>query len=159
MQKKQAVQIRFIPSHGLLVSRAGHPVRTATERAVCEWLTEHGFEHRHSSEVYIIKAPTNGSPTLFVPDIVLTEKRTMDGRTVIIETLHSFAPKRGGLRAFAAFCKQYRDDFYTILVVRKSILGSIPRQPCNVRLSLENLDLLEKKLEKEIAPEGAQRTP
>lgn len=142
------MRVRFAPTHGTLASRAGHIVRTVTERVVCDWLTEHGFEHRHAGDVYIVKAPANGSPVLFVPDIILAEKTAKDGKTIIIETVHNFAPKRGGLRAFAAFCKQYRGDFHTILIARSTILKPVPRQPCDASIALENLDLLQKRLEK-----------
>ncbi len=149
MQKKnKPVQVRFATSHSTLETDAGHKVRTITERTLCEWLTAQGIGHRHASEVFIVKGTASGSPSLFVPDIILTETTTKGGKTVVIETLHSFSPKRGGLRVFSAFCKQYGDQFYTILVARKASLKSIPRSTCDAQIALENLSALQMKLSK-----------
>lgn len=144
-ENRKSVRVRFTTSHGTMSTRAGHQVRTLTERTICDWLTERRIDHKHASEVFIVRAPPSGSPTLFVPDIFLSNK-TGEGKPIIIETLHNFSPKRGGLKAFAAFCRQYRDSHYSILVAKKSNLGTIPRNVCNARVELENLDALAKKL-------------
>jgi hypothetical protein len=151
-EKTKPVQVRFATSQNLLAARTGHKVRTITERTICEWLTAKGIAHRHAGEVYIVKGGARGSPSLFVPDIVLSETTARGGKTIIIETLHSFSPKRGGLRVFAAFCKQYHDQFYSILVARKANLESVPRRTCDAQVALEDLDALEKKLSRLIAP-------
>jgi hypothetical protein len=143
--KTKGVQVRFTTSHAIEGS-AGHQVRTLTEREICEWLTKQSIAHKHGSEVFIVKAAANSSPTLFVPDITLTAHKTKDGKPIIIETIHNFSPKRGGLKAFAAFCKQFRKDYFTILVGRKSTLQSIPKGLCNVLVEPEHLDSLRKKL-------------
>jgi hypothetical protein len=145
-EKIKSVQVRFAAAHSTLETSAGHKVRTITERTLCEWLTAKGIGHRHASDVFIVKRTASGSPSLFVPDIILSGTTTKGGKAIIIETLHSFSPKRGGLRVFSAFCKQYRDQFYVILVARKASLASIPRSVCDARVALENLDALEKKL-------------
>lgn len=147
-EKIKSVQVRFATTQSTLETSAGHRVRTITERTICEWLAARGIAHRHASDVFIVKGPASGSPSLFVPDIILSGTTAKDGKAIIIETLHSFSPKRGGLRVFSAFCKQYRDQFYTILVARKSSLASIPRSTCDARVTLEDLDALEKKLSK-----------
>lgn len=87
---------------------------------------------------------------MFVPDIVLMQKAT-DGRTIIIESLHSFAPKRGGLKTLSAFRKQYGDQFVVILVGKKATLNGVPKNIADTRIELESLELLEKKIEKLIA--------
>jgi hypothetical protein len=144
-EKTKAVQIRFA-TQGTIESGSGHQVRTITERDVCEWLTEHGIAHRHATEVVIVKAAANDSPSLFVPDILLTKKHK-DGRGIVIEMLHNFSPKRGGLKTFAAFCKQYGDKYYSILIAKKSNLESIPKTVCDARVEFENLDTLSRKLD------------
>lgn len=144
MQEKiKAVQIRFATNHGTLSSSAGHQVRTITERQICEWLTERGIAHRHASEVFIVKATANGSPSLFVPDIIVT-KKNKSGKVTLIETLHNFSPKRGGLKTFSAFCKQFGDKYYTVLVAKKANLETIPKGVCDTRVELENLNMLAK---------------
>jgi hypothetical protein len=143
--KEKGVRVRFATTGGTLGSRSGHTVRTITERQICDWLGEKNIAHRHAGEVFIVKAATNGSPMLFVPDILLT-KKTKDGRTIVIETLHNFSPKRGGLKTFAAFCKQFRDKYFTVLVAKKTTLASIPKGICDARVELENLDTLSRKL-------------
>lgn len=147
-EKTKPVQVRFATSHSTLETHAGHKVRTITERTLCEWLTAQGIGHRHASDVFIVKRAANGSPSLFVPDIILSGTTAKGGKTIIIETLHSFSPKRGGLRVFSAFCKQYHDQFYSILVARQASLTSIPRSTCDALVALENLDALQKKLSK-----------
>ncbi len=139
--KNKGVQVRFAPSHGTLGSRSGHQVRTITEREICDWLTERGIAHRHASEVVIVRAASNKSPLLFVPDIILT-KKNKNGKTIIIETLHNFSPKRGGLKTFSAFCQQYGDRYYTVLVAKKVNLESIPKRVCDARVELEDIDTL-----------------
>lgn len=145
LEKEKGVQIRFASSNGTLESSAGHQVRTITEREICAWLTARGIGHRHAGEVIIVKAATNGSPSLFVPDILLT-KKNKNGKNIVIETLHNFAPKRGGLKTFGAFCKQYGDKYYSILVAKKANLETIPKGVFDARVELEHLDALEKKL-------------
>jgi hypothetical protein len=145
--KSRDVNIRFVSSNLSIESSSGHTVRTITERYICDWLTTRGTAHQHASEVYIVKAAANGSPALFVPDIVL-KQRTKDGRTIIIESMHSFSPKRGGLKTLLAFRKQYHAQFFMILVGKKSILETIPKGIADARVEMENLDLLAKKIEK-----------
>lgn len=144
-EHEKTVHVRFAPSRGSLEAGSGHRIRTLTEREICEWLTERRVAHKHASEVFIIKSTSNGSPSLFVPDILLTKKKSRDGKTIIIETLHSFSPKKGGLRTFTTFCKQYLDEYFSILVAKKSTLESIPKGVCNARVELENLAILTKK--------------
>lgn len=143
-EKTNSVLIRF-SSPGTFESNVGHQVRTITERDLCDWLSGRGIAHRHGSEAIIVKAAANDSPSLFVPDIMLT-KKSKDGRVIIIEALHNFSPKRGGLKSFAAFARQYRDSYYTILVGKKSSLESIPRGTCDARVDCGNLALLARKL-------------
>lgn len=141
------VNIRFVSSTTSFSSSSGHQVRTLTERALCDWLSQRRILHHHASEVFIVRAASNGAAAMFVPDIVLTQK-SADGRTIIIESLHSFAPKRGGLKALSAFRKQYGDQFVVILVGKKATLPGIPKNIADVRIELESLELLEKKIEK-----------
>jgi hypothetical protein len=145
--KPREVNIRFVSSNLSLASTSGHQVRTLTERTICDWLTDHEISHQHASDVYIVKAAASGSPALFVPDIVLRRK-TDDGRTIIIEAMHSFSPKRGGLKTLLAFRKQYREQFLIILIGKKSLIESIPKNIVDLRIELEILDTLEKKLDR-----------
>jgi hypothetical protein len=144
-EKGKGVHVRFATSHGTLESTSGHQIRTITEREICRWLGERGIAHRHASDVFIVKSGAKGSPSLFVPDILLI-KKNKDGKTIVIETLHNFSPKRGGLKTLSAFTKQFGDKYYTILVAKKSALESIPKSMCDARIDLENLDLLARKL-------------
>jgi len=79
---------------------------------------------------------------LFIPDILLAEHIQKDGKAIVIETLHTFSPKHGGMRSFAAFCQQYRDQYFTILVAGKSQLASVHRRTCDVQVALESLSTL-----------------
>lgn len=153
-EKSKGVQVRFATSHGTMASSFGHQVRTITEREICEWLSERGIAHRHAGEVFIVRAASNGSPSLFVPDIILT-KKYKNGKMILIETLHNFSPKRGGLKTFSAFCKQFNDTYYTILVAKKANLETIPKRVCDARVDLENLDTLAKKLGVPLKPPAA----
>ena len=148
--KQKDVTIRFVSTNMSLESRSGHQVRTLTERHICDWLVKHRTPHQHASEVYIVRAASNGSPSLFVPDVVLMQK-TADGRTIIIESVHSFAPKRGGLKTLGAFRKQYGEHFFIIAVGKKATLDGLPKNIADLRIELESLDTLEKRLEKLIA--------
>jgi hypothetical protein len=141
------VNIRFVSSGTSFSSSSGHQVRTLTERSLCDWLSQRRIPHHHASEVFIVRATANGSAALFVPDIVLAQKST-DDRIIIIESLHSFAPKRGGLKTLSAFRKQYGDQFVVILVGKKATLNGIPKNIADARIELEALEVLEKKIEK-----------
>jgi hypothetical protein len=147
---KKDVNIRFVSTTTSFESTAGHHVRTLTERQLCDWLERHEIPHQHANEVFIVRAAANGSPALFVPDVVLV-KKTHDGKTIIIESLHSFAPKRGGLKTLSAFRKQYGENFFVIVVAKKAMLDGVPRSIADARVDLESLDMLEKKIEKLIA--------
>lgn len=143
--KEKEINIRFVSNHGLLESSGGHPVRTITELRICEWLTVHGIDHQHAGEVLTVKAAANGLAGLFVPDIMLT-KKTKDRRTIIIEALHSFSPKRGGLKNLTAFRTQYKDQFLTIVVGKKATLDAIPKSITGIKVELEQLDMLGKRI-------------
>ena len=145
--KQKDVNIRFVSNTTSFASSSGHHVRTLTERSICEWLTARNVSHHHASEVYIVKATGNGSPALFVPDVVLNA-RTRDGKTILIESLHSFAPKRGGLKTLSAFRKQYGEQFVVIVVGKKATLENLPKSVADARVELESIDMLAKKIEK-----------
>lgn len=139
------INIRFVSNHGVLESSGGHPVRTITELRICEWLTAHRIAHKHASEVLTVKAAPNGLARLFVPDILLT-KKTKDRRTIVIEALHSFSPKRGGLKNLTAFRTQYKDQFLTFVVGKKAMLDPIPKSLSGIKVELEHLDTLGKRI-------------
>jgi hypothetical protein len=141
------VNIRFVSSNTSFASTSGHQVRTLTERSLCDWLSQRHIPHHHASEVFIVRTASNGAAAMFVPDIVLMQK-TADGRAIIIESLHSFAPKRGGLKTLSAFRKQYGDQFVVIVVGKKAMLNGIPKNIADVRIELESVEMLEKKIEK-----------
>jgi hypothetical protein len=141
------VNIRFVSTNTSFESMSGHQVRTLTERHICDWLAKHRIAHHHASEVFIVRAPSNGSPALFVPDVVLVQK-ARDARTIIIESLHSFAPKRGGLKTLSAFRKQYAEHFAIIIVGKKALLDGVPKSIADARVELESLEMLGKKIEK-----------
>ena len=145
--KSNEVNIRFVSNSTSQASATGHQIRTVTERHVCEWLNANGIVHQHASDVFIVKPAANGSPQLFVPDITL-KRKTRDGRSIIIESLHSFSPKRGGMKALHAFHRQYHDQFYIVLVGKRTTLESLPKGIADARNDLEHLDVLSRKLEK-----------
>jgi hypothetical protein len=144
------VTIRFVSNATRRSPQAGHHIRTLTERQLCEWLNAHDIVHQHAGDVFIVRTPANGSPQLFVPDITLNRK-TRDGRTIILESLHTFSPKRGGMKNFQAFYHQYHDQFYVVLVGKKALLQSVPRGVADMRNELEDLNQLAKKLAKVMA--------
>ncbi|MBI5474467.1 MAG: hypothetical protein HY961_19185 [Ignavibacteriae bacterium] len=148
--KSTDVNIRFVSQATSRASSSDHPARTLTERQLCEWLIANDIAHQHASDVFIVKAAANGSPQLFVPDITLKQK-TRDGQTIVLESLHSFSPKRGGMKALHAFCRQYHEQFCVVLIGKKALLQSVPKNIADLRCELESLDTLAKKLEKVMA--------
>ena len=145
--KTNEVNIRFVSNSISHTSIAGHQIRTLTERHICDWLNAHGITHQHASDIFIVKAAANGSPQLFVPDITL-KRKTRNGRSIIVESLHSFSPKRGGMKALHAFHRQYHDQFYIMLVGKRAALENLPKGVADARNDLENLDGLARKLAK-----------
>lgn len=143
--KQERVNIRIVSSNVAHESNAGHQVRTLTERFLCDWLTGQGIAHQHSSDVFIVRSVANGSPELFAPDIILN-KKTRDGKSIIIEALHSFSPKQGGLKALVAFRKQYGEQYHVIAVGKN--LAAYPRTVADYRYELDQLNSLSRRLEK-----------
>lgn len=142
--KKEGVNVRIVSSNLAHESDAGHLVRTLTERFLCDWLTKQGIAHQHASEVFIVRNIASGSPELFAPDIILNRK-TRGGKVIIIEALHSFSPKQGGLRALVAFRKQYGDQYHVIAVGKS--LAAYPRTIADNRYELDQLHRLARRLE------------
>ncbi len=143
--KEERVNIRIVSNNLAHESDAGHQVRTLTERFLCDWLTGQGIAHQHASDVFIVRSAANGSPELFAPDIILN-KKTRDGKSIIIEALHSFSPKQGGLKALVAFRKQYSEQYHVIAVGKN--LAAYPRTIADNRYELDQLPLLARRLEK-----------
>jgi hypothetical protein len=111
------------------------------EAAVCEWLVVHGIAHRHASEVFTVSARPTGAPGVYVPDIVLHDK-TNDGRTIIIEPVHSYSPKGRGTKIVAAFRRQMKKKYFMVIVAKKHYMHKIPRNAYDILIDFDRLDML-----------------
>jgi hypothetical protein len=138
-------EVRILYERAGFKTRIGHLVRNKMEAAVCEWLIDRGVAHRHASEVFTVKMGATRAPSIYVPDIILHDKNK-DGKTVIIEPLHSYAPKYGGTRIFAAFRKQLKRKYYIIMIAKKHYMHKILKDAYDVLIDFEKLHLLEKKI-------------
>lgn len=121
-----------------------HHVRGSIEAAVCAWLMKHHIAHRHASEVFTI-VRKNKMPEIFVPDIILHDKLD-DGRGVVIEPVQAGAPKGGGSRLLAAFRKQLGEQYFVIVVARRSTRHKLVRGSFDTLVAFENLGMLAKKI-------------
>lgn len=115
------------------------------EAAVCEWLIAHRIAHQHASEVFAVKSGAAGVPVMYVPDIILHD-RDRQGKTIIIEPIHAYAPKGGGSRVLAAFRKEMRGKYYVIVIVRKHYMHKVLKGAYDLLVDFDNLDVLLKKI-------------
>lgn len=126
-------------------SAAGHQVRTTLESAVCDWLMENGVAHRHASEVFMVKTGATHAPTIYVPDIILHD-RDDQGRLIIIEAVHSYAPKKGGMRLLAAFRKEMKGKCYLIIIAKRHYMKKILKDAHDIMIDFDTLDTLRRKI-------------
>lgn len=128
-------------------STAGHHVRSTMEAAVCDWLMNNRIAHRHMSEMFTIRIGAVGTPTLYVPDIILHDK-DKSGRTIIIEPFDAYTPKQGNTRIIAAFKKEMKDSYYVIVIARKNQSNKVLKDAYDLLVDFEKIDTLLKKLPK-----------
>ncbi|HET6273860.1 MAG TPA: hypothetical protein VFG32_12855 [Bacteroidota bacterium] len=126
-------------------SPIGHLVRNRMEATVCDWLVKHGIAHRHASEVFAVKTGAARVPNIYVPDIILHD-RNPQGKTIIVEPIHTYAPKDGGSRLLASFRKELKSKYYVIVIAKKHYLHKVQKGAYDVLIDFDNLDLLLKKI-------------
>lgn len=124
-------------------SPAGHQVRTTLESSVCDWLMENSVAHRHASEVFMVKTGPTHVPTIYVPDIILHD-RDAQGRLIIIEAVHSYSPKKGGMRLLAAFREEMKGKCYLIIVAKKHYMKKILKDAYDIMIDFGSLDELKR---------------
>ena len=138
-------EVRIVYDRAGFETPIGHHVRNKMEAAVCEWLISRGIAHRHGSEVFTVKMGSAGAPIIYLPDIILHDKKK-DGKTIIIEPFHTYAPKEGGTRVFAAFRKQLKSKYYIIMIAKRHYMHKILKDAYDVLIDFDKLHLLEKKI-------------
>ena len=138
-------EIRIVYDRAGFETPIGHRVRNKMEAAVCEWLISRGMAHRHASEVFTVRMGSAGAPIIYLPDIILHDKKK-DGKTIIIEPFHTYVPKEGGTRVFAAFRKQLKSKYYIIMIAKRHYMHKILKDAYDVLIDFDKLHLLEKKL-------------
>jgi hypothetical protein len=143
MKSREEAEVRIIYHREGFESRVGHHVRTKMEAVMCEWLMNHRIAHRHGSEVFTVRMGVAGTPTVYVPDIILHDKDKL-GRTVIIEPFDAYSPRMGGTRIIAAFRKEMKDGYYIIFIAKKQHLSKVLKEAYDVLVDFDNLDGFEK---------------
>lgn len=145
MKSSENTEVRIVYSRGGFESKVGHHVRSKMEAAVCEWLMEHAVAHRHGSEMFTVRVGASGTPTAYVPDIVLHDKDEL-GRTVLIEPFDASIPRIGGTRIIATFRKEMKRDYHVIIIAKKQQMNKVLGEAYDVLLDYGNLDDLVKML-------------
>jgi hypothetical protein len=105
----------------------------------------HGVAHRHGSEMFTVRVGASGTPTAYVPDIVLHDKDEQ-GRTVLIEPFDASIPRIGGTRIIATFRAEMKRNYYVIIIAKKQQLNKVLAEAYDVLLDFGDLDNLEKML-------------
>ncbi|HCV42201.1 MAG TPA: hypothetical protein DGH68_01865 [Bacteroidetes bacterium] len=145
MKPSEDTEVRIIYSRSGFESKIGHHVRSKMEAVVCEWLMEHGVAHRHGSEMFTVRVGASGTPTAYVPDIVLHDKDEL-GRTVLIEPFDAPTPRIGGTRIIATFRKEMKKSYRVIIVAKKQQMGKVLEGAYDVIVDYSRLNALEKEL-------------
>ncbi len=138
-------EIRIVYGRPGYDTQYNHRVRSRMEAAVCDWLMQHGIAHRHASEVFALSVGSENIPNVYVPDIVLHDRRP-DGKIILIETHQVNSPKQGGTRLLAAFRAQMKRTYFLIVIARVRDMKTILNGSYDVLVDFEKLDSLERKL-------------
>lgn len=137
--------LRIANHRASLASPIGHPVRSKIEARLCQWLIDRDVAHRHGAEIFTVRLGRSQAPYVYVPDIMLHDRRE-DGRTIIIECLANSAPRMGGTKLLTGFRQQSGKGYYLIVVAHGKTLESVPRSACDALVDFKHLDLLAKKI-------------
>ena len=106
---------------------------------MCEWLMQHSIAHRHANEMFTVRIGVAGSPTVYVPDIILHDKDG-EGRTVIVEPFDAYTPRQGSTRIIALFRKQMEKEYFIVIVARKQHKKKVLKDAYDILVDFENLD-------------------
>jgi hypothetical protein len=145
MKSRQSSEVRFLYHRTGFESAAGHHVRSKMESVVCDWLMHHSIAHRHASEMFTVRIGVAGSPTVYVPDIILHDKDSA-GRTVIIEPFDAYTPRQGSTRIIACFRKEMKKEYFIVVVVKKQHMKKVLKDAYDLLIDFDNLDRLEDQL-------------
>lgn len=145
MKTREDTEVRIVYHRAGFESRVGHLVRSRMEATVCDWLMGHGIAHRHGSEVFTVRTGATGTPTAYVPDIILHDKDKL-GRNVIIEPFDATTPRIGSTRIIAAFRREMKKEYYIIIIVKKQQMNKILKEAYDLVVDFKELDVLLKKL-------------
>jgi hypothetical protein len=141
----QNAEVQILYHRAGFESKAGHHVRSKMEAVLCEWLMCHSIAHRHGSEMFTVRIGVAGSPTVYVPDIILHD-RDSKGRTVIIEPFDAYTPRQGSTRIIASFRKEMKKEYFIIMVARKKHMKRVLKEAYDLFVDYDHLDGLAKRL-------------
>jgi hypothetical protein len=145
MKSREESEVRIVYHRAGFESKAGHHVRSRMEAAVCDWLMDNRIAHRHGSEVFTVRTGATGTPTAYVPDIILHDKDKL-GRNVIIEPFDATTPRVGSTRIIASFKREMKKDYYIIVIVKKQQRNKVLKEAYDLLVDFGELDALLKKL-------------
>lgn len=106
------------------------------ETEIKNWLTAQGLVFSTKPETFAIDGD-GPKPFIFSPSFKI-ENMTIEGRTIIVEPVLSFAPQ-AGLRRVQAFSRRFRNKYYVVLIVKKRMLGRIPADAYDRLIVIEDL--------------------
>jgi hypothetical protein len=113
----------------------GHVVRSQSEAALCDFLSEMTVAHMHWAVSFDV--PVSAIQwRLFIPSILLTDLKC-DDRVVIIEPVNS-VQIGGGVRQLQSFRKRYAREYYVIVVTRRVLHRRIPESAYDALFHVED---------------------
>lgn len=145
MKAGHDTEVRIAYHRAGFESKVGHQVRTRMEAVICDWLMKHRIAHRHGSEVFTVRIGAAGTPTVYVPDIVIHD-RDKSGRTIIIDPFDASSPRVGTTRIISIFRKEMKKDYYIIIVVKKQQKNKVLKESYDLLVDFDDLSILERKL-------------
>ena len=144
-ENTEDAEVRIVYRRAGFESKVGHLVRSKMEATVCYWLMANAIAHRHGSEVFTVRTGATGSPTAYVPDIILHDKDKL-GRHVIIEPFDAATPRAGSSRIIASFRREMKKDYYVIVIVKRHHVSKVLKEAYDLLVDFKDLDVLMKKL-------------
>jgi hypothetical protein len=145
MKSRQNAEVRILYHRAGFESSVGHHVRSKMEATVCEWLMQHSIAHRHANEMFTVRTGVAGTPTVYVPDIILHDK-DREGRAIIVEPFDAYTPRQGSTRIIAAFRKQMEKEYFVVIVARKQHKKKVQKEAYDILVDFDKLDGLLKHL-------------
>jgi len=107
------------------------------ETEIKNWLSAQGLVFSTKPETFAIDGD-GPKPFIFSPTFKI-ENMSIEGRTIIVEPVMSFAPQ-AGLRRVQAFSRRFREKYYVVLIVKKRMLGRIPADAYDKLIVFEDLN-------------------